>query len=117
MILIALSADGCADTASITIHADELSALVVPNVFTPNGDGHNDVFKPVRAEGLAVFNATVYDRWGLKMFEWSDYNSGWNGKAKNGADAPDGTYYYIIEGKGVDGKEYNYKGSVSLIRK
>lgn len=117
VVLVATNSNGCTDTARIIIHVDELSVLTVPNVFTPNGDGHNDVFQPIQAKGLASFEATVYDRWGLKMYEWSDYNSGWNGKSKNGADAPDGTYYYIIQGKGVDGKDYSYTGFISLIRK
>lgn len=116
--LIAVSADGCTDTARTVIHVEEPSALAIPNVFTPNDDGHNDVFKPIQAEGLASFDAAVYDRWGLKMYEWTDYqNNGWSGKSKNGADAPDGTYYYVISGKGMDGKDYNFTGFVSLIRK
>ncbi|MCW3072330.1 MAG: hypothetical protein JWO44_2220 [Bacteroidetes bacterium] len=114
IVLIATNANGCRDTASIGVHVDELSALLAPNVFTPNGDGHNDIFHPVIAEGLSEFKATVYDRWGLKMYEWSDENMGWNGKAKNGSAAPDGTYFWMISGKGVDGKAYDFTGFVQL---
>jgi gliding motility-associated-like protein len=114
IMLVATNASGCMDTASVLIHVDEISVLSVPNVFTPNGDGHNDTFHPVIAEGLSEFKAVVYDRWGLKMHEWTDENQGWDGKAKNGKEAPDGTYYYIISGKGVDGKEYDFTGFVQL---
>ncbi|MCW3086378.1 MAG: hypothetical protein JWP12_3744 [Bacteroidetes bacterium] len=114
--LYAVSIDGCIDSTKAIIHVDELSVLVVPNIFTPNGDGNNEVFMPVVAEGLTNFDAQVYDRWGLKMFEWNDEHSGWNGKAKNGAPAPDGTYYYIITATGQDGKKYDYKGYISLMR-
>jgi len=114
IVLIATNASGCMDTASLGIHVDEISALVAPNVFTPNGDGHNDTFHPIVAEGLTEFKATVYDRWGLKMHEWSDGTMGWDGKAKNGKPAPDGTYFWIISGKGVDGKAYEFTGFVQL---
>ncbi|MCW3086377.1 MAG: hypothetical protein JWP12_3743 [Bacteroidetes bacterium] len=114
--LVATNATGCSDTTRIVIHVDGISILTVPNVFTPNGDGHNDTFEAIMAEGLSSFEAVVYDRWGLKMYDWTNSNTGWNGKAKNGSDAPDGTYYYIIKGKGIDGKDYNFTGFVSLIR-
>jgi flagellar hook assembly protein FlgD len=50
------------------------------------------------------------------MYEWTDWNAGWNGKAKNGSPAPDGTYYYIVTAKGDDGKDYDYTGFIQLIR-
>jgi len=68
-------------------------------------------------KGLSEYKAQVYDRWGLKMHEWENPNEGWDGRSKNGSLAPDGTYYYIITGKGVDGKDYNYTGFITLIRK
>jgi gliding motility-associated-like protein len=114
IVLVASNTTGCMDTAKVVIHVDEISVLTAPNVFTPNGDGHNDTFHPVLAEGLTEFKATIYDRWGLKMHEWSDENTGWDGKAKNGKPAPDGTYFWIISGKGVDGKEYDFSGFVQL---
>ncbi|MCC6837932.1 MAG: gliding motility-associated C-terminal domain-containing protein [Bacteroidia bacterium] len=114
--LIATNVSGCADTATIIITVDELSNLVIPNVFTPNGDGSNDYFKPVLAEGLKTFKMVIYDRWGLKMSEVTNESLGWDGNAKNGAAAPDGTYYYIVTADGADGKEYKFTGYVSLIR-
>jgi gliding motility-associated-like protein len=114
IVLTATNASGCVDTARLLIHVEEISALAVPNVFTPNGDGKNDTFKPVIAEGLSEFKATIYDRWGLKLYEWTNEDAGWNGSAKNGKPAPDGTYYYIVSGKGVDGKAYDFTGFVQL---
>ena len=116
VVLIATNASGCQDTARLLIHVDVLSNLVIPNTFTPNGDGQNEVFRPIIGTWITSFKATVYDRWGLKMYEWSDVNGGWNGEAKNGKPAPDGTYYYIIEGKGADSKSYLYTGFITLIR-
>jgi gliding motility-associated-like protein len=114
--LIATNVNGCTDTAQTVINVEEISSLVIPNVFTPNGDGENETFHAIVAESLVDFKATIYDRWGLKMYEWTDQNAGWNGKAKNGKPAPDGTYYYIINGKGIDKKEYVYTGYLQLLR-
>ena len=92
---------------------------VVPNVFTPNGDGKNDTFL---VQGLAIdrFNMEIFDRWGLKMYETSNVSNGWNGGLDNqrGNAAPDGTYYYVIDitdrcaAKPTD----TLKGHVTLLR-
>lgn len=112
--LIAVNISGCKDTASVIVVVDEVSALEVPNVFSPNGDGENDLFRPVVAKSLTEFNAVIYDRWGLKLYEWNDENGGWDGRTKNGKQAPDGTYFYIVSGKGVDGAQYEKPGCVQL---
>jgi gliding motility-associated-like protein len=114
--LYTTSIDGCKDTATVTVQSDETSALIPSNVFTPNGDSDNEIFKPI-SQGIIEFSAVIYDRWGMKMYEWSDVNSGWDGKAKSGRLAPDGTYYYIMNAKGADGKEYkDLTGTVQLIK-
>jgi gliding motility-associated-like protein len=113
--LYVMSVDGCLDSMSVTINVNELSMLAVPNIFTPNGDGRNDVFIPLVSEGITQFKGVVYDRWGMKMHEWNNENSGWDGKAKNGSNAPDGTYFYVITAKGADGKEYDLKGFVQIL--
>ncbi len=115
--LYAYNSNGCVDSMTVTIEVTGISALVIPNVFTPNGDNNNDIFTPTIAEWIKTFNAEVYDRWGLKMFEWTNEQSGWSGQAKNGSQAPDGTYYYIINAKGADGKDFKFTGYVQLIRK
>lgn len=113
--LIASNSVGCTDTAMITILSDAVSSMVVPNVFSPNGDPYNNEFV-VNAVAITMFHCEIYDRWGLKMYEWDDETRGWNGNAKNGAPAPDGTYYYIIKASGFDGKDYELKGFLSLVR-
>ena len=69
--------------------------LLIPNVFTPNGDGANDYFviEGLRADSKII----IYDRWGIVMFETNDYlNNWWDGTTKGGKDVPSGTYYYIL---------------------
>ena len=113
--LIATNAAGCADTACTTIDVFINSVFIIPNVFTPNGDGVNDIFT-VQAIGLETMDAEVYNRWGQKEYEWHTTNGGWDGRTTSGVESPDGTYFYIIKAKGFDDKEYFEKGYFTLIR-
>ena len=105
----------CTATASINIEAIGESSILIPNVFTPNGDGKNDVFT-VRGTNLESVDAEIFNRWGLSMYSWSQVNGSWNGRTSSGSEATDGTYFYIITAKGLDGAEYFKKGAFSLIR-
>lgn len=79
-----------------TAIASSFAELTVPNAFTPNGDGKNDVFKPLTPVILPdKFNMLIYDKWGQKLFETNSINSGWDGTFK-GALKPAGVYTYII---------------------
>ena len=96
------------------------SALDVPNVFTPNGDGKNDIFK-VAYKSIIKFHGSVYNTWGRLVYDWDDPSDGWDGTI-NGKPAAEGAYLYIIEATGDDKDEkgnrikYVKKGTVSLIR-
>jgi gliding motility-associated-like protein len=107
----------CVSTYSRVITVDIPSKLEVPNVFTPNGDGSNDIFF-VRTANLSEITALIYDRWGNKIYELTTEkgNIAWDGKSNTGKEAPDGTYFYIITAKGKDGASYDTKGTVSLFR-
>ncbi|MDQ3048843.1 MAG: gliding motility-associated C-terminal domain-containing protein [Bacteroidota bacterium] len=117
--LIATNSSGCSDTTIVYIYVDAISYLIVPNIFSPNGDNTNDVFSLSSLKlsfAIIEFEASIYDRWGLKLFDWTDIRNGWDGKGKNGRPAPDGTYFYIISAKGFDGQEYKAQGHLSLVR-
>ena len=90
------------------------SNLVVPNVFTPNGDGYNDVFK-VDYRNIKSFNCIIFNRWGKKIYEYSDISKGWNG-IDHGTIASDGVYFYIIKATGSDNIDYNIHGYITLIK-
>jgi gliding motility-associated-like protein len=107
--------DFCTDTFSVLIKAILPSSLIVPNVFTPNGDGVNDLFKPVEV-ALETMHIIIYNRWGEKVSEWNNPNGSWDGNNKNGQNCADGTYFYILEAKGFDLIEYNKNGNITLIR-
>jgi len=105
----------CPDTVTVVIEVFGESSILIPNVFTPNGDGSNDFFS-VFGENLIEVKGEIFNRWGQKMFAWDNVNGKWDGRTLSGNEVPDGTYFYIIEAKGVDGKEYFEKGTLSLIR-
>jgi gliding motility-associated-like protein len=115
VVLIAINSFGCADTAKTTIIVNPFSELIIPNVFTPNADGINDIFH-FKSLGLTAINAEIYDRWGLKLYGWNAVDGGWDGKAPSGENAAEGIYFYIIKAKGTDGKEYKLNGAFTLLR-
>ena len=106
----------CKDTAVRYIKVDIISKFIVPNVFTPNGDGKNDVFT-FDAANMGEIYVIIYDRWGLKMFESTSIgNVRWDGKNKGGSTVTDGTYFYIIKATGLDDVKYDLKGTVNVFQ-
>lgn len=105
----------CTDQAYVVIHVtDDEPGLTIPNVFTPNNDHVNDVFK-VKARNLTDFNAVIFDRWGLQLFTWNDILQGWDGKV-NGRECTEGTYFYIITAKDYNNTNIKKQGTVNLFR-
>ncbi len=105
----------CFDTASVIIEVIGESTILIPNVFTPNADGQNDVFT-VSGTNLESVTGQIFNRWGQKLYEWDNVKGYWDGRTLAGEECPDGTYFYIIEATGLDGEEYFKKGGFSLIR-
>lgn len=90
------------------------SELRVPNAFSPNGDGVNDVFK-VSYKSLVKFNATIFNRWGQELFRWNNPDEGWDGSSHE-KQVKDGVYFIVIEAVGADGVKYNYKKDINILR-
>ncbi|KAB2859452.1 MAG: T9SS type B sorting domain-containing protein [Flavobacteriales bacterium] len=105
----------CSASTSIVIEVKGESSILIPNVFTPNADGSNDIFT-VEGVNLESVEAEIFNRWGLKMYSWNQIGGGWDGRTTTGTEVPDGTYFYVIKAKGIDGTEYFKKGAFSLIR-
>jgi gliding motility-associated-like protein len=111
-----MSDDGkCFDKTCVTIEVDIHSEFVIPNVFTPNNDGINDVFT-IAGKGIESVHAEIYNRWGQKEYEWNTTNGGWDGFSGSGTPSTSGTYYFMVEIKGMDGKKYSESGSLTLLR-
>ena len=97
----------------------ELTDFFAPNIFTPNGDGQNDLFKPLGLESNMVsFEMNIFDRWGGVLFKSTDPSIGWDGTpTKNiSAHAADGVFLYFIKFTTTDGQQKLLKGSITLIR-
>ncbi len=92
------------------------SMLKVPNAFSPNGDGINDVFQ-VSYKSLVKFDATVFNRWGQKLYHWglSEIDKGWDGTF-HGKQVKDGVYFIVVEAEGSDGIKYKHRGDITILR-
>jgi gliding motility-associated-like protein len=86
----------------------------MPNIFTPNGDGNNDVFF-VRLENAVSVEMTIVNRWGNTVALISGLNSFWDGKI-NGNMADEGVYFYKYTATGLDGTTQTGQGNVQLMR-
>lgn len=91
------------------------SKLVFPNAFSPNGDGINDVFKAKEYQSLVEFHAYIFNRWGQKLYDWTDPAEGWDGTS-GGKEVKDGVYFVLVKAKGADGRDYNIRKDVNLLR-
>ena len=113
--LIAVGANGCADSTEVLIEFDNRLIIYVPNSFTPNRDEFNNSFKPVVPIPLKNYQFTIYNRWGELIFESFDKEEGWDGTF-NGQMVQEGTYSWkmVISTSKVDGLIKN--GNVNLFR-
>ena len=101
VILEITDAQGCVDSVLKTVFIETDYAVYMPNVFTPNGDGVNDIFSPVAViEGIQSFEMTIWNRLGERLFRTNDIEQGWNGHLNNSFSAPestDGSYLYQVK--------------------
>lgn len=103
------------DSATIKVTVSE-SKLSFPNAFSPNGDEYNPTFKPKEYQSLVEFHAYIFNRWGQKLYEWTDpAGDGWDG-TYNGKPVKDGVYFLLCRAKGADGRKYNIRKDVNLLR-
>jgi gliding motility-associated-like protein len=106
---------GCTLTDSIRVKYYTGPELYVPNAFTPNGDGRNDIFRPVPV-GISIFHYfRVFSRYGQLMYETTQPFAGWDGNY-NGKPAEAGTYVWEVSGTDYLGKPILKKGTVILVR-
>ena len=98
-----------------TVEVSE-SQLYMPNAFSPNGDGINDIYRVKPGyRSIVEFHATIFNRWGQKLYEWSDPAGGWDGTYK-GKGVKQGVYFVLVKAKGADGRDYTVKRDVNLLR-
>ena len=107
--------NGCWDTTSANVAITEEVKLFIPNAFTPNGDGINDVFE-IKGTPIADFNLYIFDRWGAIIWSTHNYNTHWDGTNKEGNIVPSGSYIYQISGTDYRREAVNFKGTVTVVR-
>ncbi len=114
-----VSPDGCEETFTFFLEVREVQCRIenfyVPNMFTPNGDGHNDVFE-VHTNAVDDFDLLVFNRWGETVFDSSNSNvNGWDGRFEGIELAPD-VYGYCVSVNCAEGEEFVKTGNVTLVK-
>ena len=109
---------GCVNIISRKVYVFPDYTVFIPEIFSPNGDGLNDVFKPIGVfTGVVYYEMTVFNRWGEVIFNTKDLETGWNGRTGNiGEWAPTGAYVYVIKIKGYDKSITNIDGVINVAR-
>jgi gliding motility-associated-like protein len=119
--LLATSIYGCKDKTTQTLEIKNDFGIFIPNTFTPNDDGLNDVFIPVFTPyGLdaKTFEMEIFDRWGASLYQTKDVTKGWNGSIQNKGTEPlkEEVFVYKIKYKDMNGIIYNKLGYVTLVK-
>lgn len=105
---------GCTNRNCLTIFVMDISTLYIPNVFTPNNDGVNDIFF-TPGSNITEYQLDIFNRWGQLLFSSDQVLKGWDGTFK-GQVVPDGVYVYILKAKGADNVIYNYTGHITVFK-
>jgi gliding motility-associated-like protein len=109
---IVTSPAGCTDTILSTVIVNE--GILIPNVFSPDGDGVNDQFY-IANSGLKEYSIEIFNRWGVKVFETTADEIRWDGKSTSGIEMSNGTYYFILKAVSTTGKDYSTTGFITLL--
>ena len=116
IVLEVIDENDCKDTVSKIIHIFKLD-VYIPNIFTPNGDGINDIWKPVMNEySTEGYQLSIFDRWGQLIFYTNDTEEGWDGTVNGNPAAPNTVYSYKLKVRDYVGLEYEFVGHISLVR-
>jgi gliding motility-associated-like protein len=112
--------DGCAETTTavitvLPVQPGNTSSISIPNVFTPNEDRHNDLLL-VNAVNISQLEVLIYNRWGQKVNELKRIGEAWDGRSMAGEVVPDGTYFYTLDARGIDGQQFSLSGHITLVR-
>ena len=115
--LVVMDQHGCMDSLTSCFVVNPLFTFYIPDAFSPNGDGVNDVFLP-KGSYIKNYEMYIFDRWGMKLFYSNDITVGWNGKSGGGSGivAQEDTYVYLINVTDSKNNKHTYNGKVNLIK-
>lgn len=106
----------CVDSAFVSVKIFKTNPQVfVPTAFTPDGDGRNDIFRPIAVGITRIEYFRVFNRWGQQVFNTTSNGKGWDGKI-GGKNQSSGTFVWLVKGVDYTGKSFFAKGTVTLIR-
>ena len=124
-VSVVITSECDVDTASYTLNITACDSpndvdsgicrFLIPTIFTPNDDGRNDRFYPSSGCSYSSYELTVFNRWGVAVFQSDKPNEYWNGEA-GGTESPEGVYYYTFSYRLAQGKEEFTSGYVQLVR-
>ena len=115
--LYASGAGDCIDSATNYVVINDISTIYVPNAFTPNGDGNNDIFN-ISSHGISAddFEMLIFDRWGNRVLKTNNLYEGWNGAMNNHGDlVQQDVYVYKISYKDLKGRHKKLLGHVTIV--
>ena len=114
--LIALNKNNCSDTACKILTIYEPIKFSDVNIFSPNGDGINDVFTfEFKAASIAEFECVIVNRWGVLITELTSITDGWDGTNKNGVLVEDGVYFYSYKARTDNNTLLVGQGNIQVI--
>ncbi len=113
--LIAFDSSGCNDTFQMLIIVDHRFIMILPSVFTPNGDQLNDVFE-IEYQAILSMKGQVFSRWGELIYDWEMPDGKWWDGTSHDHEMPSGVYYYVVTVVDEKNITHEYKGAVTLIR-
>lgn len=111
--VVGTDSNACTNNAETTVTV-LANNTILPNIFSPNGDGLNDAFK-IKSDCFTKVQLIIYDRWGVELAQINSVTDAWDG-TYSGKKCNEGTYYYIFEGSYDDGTLYRDRGFVQLVR-
>lgn len=114
--LTAYNKYGCYDSDSVLVQTKPCCEVFVPNAFSPNNDGLNDYFMPQLQNGQVLVSLQVFDRYGKLIYDNTNIKKGWDGRYPNGSEANADVYMFLVRYTCADGKLYEKKETVSLLR-
>ncbi len=110
-----ITQNNCIGSDDIRIIVADGPYLTMPNAFSPNGDGNNDIFRVLAAGYKKLKSFKIFNRWGEQLFATTDFKKGWDG-SNGGKPCEIGTYFWVVTAVDLDDKDKMIKGDLILIR-
>lgn len=113
--LISSNNYGCSDTLFRILEVKDAFTLYIPNAFSPNNDGRNDLFR-VSGIGITEFNIRIFNRWGKMIWESSDIHNGWDGRHEEDENVQQEVFVYKVDVRDIFNKPHSYTGRITVVR-